>query len=101
MFEIIVFLFISLIVVLVIRLLGAWMLRIDEVISNQKATISIMKELNNNIERLHSSKNEFENEQIENNKLKLIADLEKKFNNNEISDSDFQNAKKSILNLYI
>jgi hypothetical protein len=44
--ELIVTLVIIVIVVFVIRLFGAWMLRIDEVITNQKAILSELKKDN-------------------------------------------------------
>lgn len=34
-------------VIMVLRLLGAWMLRIDEVIKNQKEMISLLKNISN------------------------------------------------------
>jgi len=44
--EIIVGLIIIAVVVFVIRLFGAWMLRIDEVITNQKAILAELKKNN-------------------------------------------------------
>jgi hypothetical protein len=44
--EIIVTLIIIAVIVFVIRLFGAWMLRIDEVITNQKAIIAELKKSN-------------------------------------------------------
>ena len=45
--EIIIVLIIVPILMLIVRLFGAWMLRIDEVIKNQKEIIEIMKKQNN------------------------------------------------------
>ena len=44
--EIIIILVIIAVVVFVIRLFGAWMLRIDEVITNQKAILGELKKAN-------------------------------------------------------
>ena len=66
--EIIVTLIIIAVIVFVIRLFGAWMLRIDEVITNQKAIIAELKKSN--------SKNN--NDQITFDKFKLT----KRFANN-------------------
>ena len=46
--EIIIGLVIIAVIVFVIRLFGAWMLRIDEVISNQKAILGELKKANSN-----------------------------------------------------
>lgn len=44
--EIIIGLVLIVIVVFIIRLFGAWMLRIDEVITNQKAILAELKKVN-------------------------------------------------------
>ncbi|GGE22944.1 hypothetical protein [Psychroflexus salis] len=44
--EIIIVLIIVVVAVLLIRLFGAWMLRIDEIIKNQKLIISELKKTN-------------------------------------------------------
>jgi hypothetical protein len=44
--ELIIGLVIIAVIVFVIRLFGAWMLRIDEVISNQKSILSELKKAN-------------------------------------------------------
>jgi hypothetical protein len=44
--ELIIGLAIFVLIVFIIRLFGAWMLRIDEVITNQKAILSELKKAN-------------------------------------------------------
>ena len=44
--ELIIGLIIIVVIVFVIRLFGAWMLRIDEVITNQKAILAELKKAN-------------------------------------------------------
>jgi len=45
--EFIIGIVVLVVVVLIIRLFGAWMLRIDEIIKNQKEILAEMKKYNN------------------------------------------------------
>lgn len=48
MFDLIVYLVLIIITIFIGRLLGAWMLRINEVIDNQKSLLKELKKLNSN-----------------------------------------------------
>lgn len=47
--EVIVFLIITVVIILVFRLVGAWMLRINEVINRLEDIIKLLKDKNNGI----------------------------------------------------
>ena len=47
MFELVIVLIIVPVVILLVRLFGAWMLRIDVIIKNQNEIIEILKKQNN------------------------------------------------------
>lgn len=46
--EVLLSIVVLVVIVIVLRLLGAWMLRIDEVIKNQKEMISLLKKNSEN-----------------------------------------------------
>lgn len=47
--EVIVFLIITVFIVLILRLVGAWMLRINEVINRLEDIVKLLKEKNNGV----------------------------------------------------
>lgn len=77
------------------RLFGAWMLRIDEILKNQRELIHSINMLNNNLG------NVFEAQQSETNltRHQLLTDLENKIKRSEISQEEFDRLKNALQNL--
>jgi len=93
--EILIFIAATAAVIFLMRLFGAWMLRIDEVISNQKLLIDSLERLNTKMGGLSAS----QESETDLTRQELLLNLEKKFKNNEITEEEYRIARYQILNL--
>lgn len=93
--EILIFIAATAAVIFLMRLFGAWMLRIDEVISNQKLLIDSLERLNTKMGGLSAS----QESETDLTRQELLLNLEKKFKNNEITEDEYRIARYQILNL--
>ena len=93
--EILIFITATAAVIFLMRLFGAWMLRIDEVISNQKLLIDSLERLNTKMGGLSAS----QESETDLTRQELLLNLEKKFKNNEITEEEYRIARYQILNL--
>lgn len=95
-FALMMFLFILFVIVIIMRLVGAWMLRINEVIDNQKELINAVDRLNSNLG------NYFEKSDKENTndfKTMSLRQLKIKLNSKVISQEQYDKACDQIKNL--
>jgi|GEM_PF-2010948 len=93
--EILIFIAATAAVIFLMRLFGAWMLRIDEVISNQKLLIDSLERLNTKMGGL----SQLQESETDLTRQELLLNLEEKFKNNEISEEEYRIARYQILNL--
>lgn len=93
--EILIFIAATAAVIFLMRLFGAWMLRIDEVISNQKLLIDSLERLNTKM----SSLSQLQESETDLTRQELLLNLEEKFKNKEITEEEYRIARYQILNL--
>lgn len=93
--EILIFIAATAAVIFLMRLFGAWMLRIDEVISNQKLLIDSLERLNTKMGGLSAS----QESETDLTRQELLLKLEEKLKNNEITEEEYRIARYQILNL--
>ena len=93
--EILIFIAATAAVIFLMRLFGAWMLRIDEVINNQKLLIDSLERLNIKMGGLSES----QESETDLTRQELLLNLEEKFKNNEITEEEYRIARYQILNL--
>ncbi len=93
--EILIFIAATAAVIFLMRLFGAWMLRIDEVINNQKLLIDSLERLNTKMGGLSES----QESETDLTRQELLLNLEEKFKNNEITEEEYRIARYQILNL--
>lgn len=93
--EILIFIAATAAVIFLMRLFGAWMLRIDEVINNQKLLIDSLERLNTKMGGLSES----QESETDLTRQELLLNLEEKFKNNDITEEEYRIARYQILNL--
>lgn len=93
--EILIFIAATAAVIFLMRLFGAWMLRIDEVISNQKLLIDSLERLNTKMGGLSAS----QESETDLTRQELLLKLEEKLKNKEITEEEYRIARYQILNL--
>jgi len=95
MIDVLIFAAATVAVIFLVRLFGAWMLRIDEVITNQKLLIDSIDRLNNNMG------NVFESQQSETDLTRqdLLLKLENKLKKGEITETEYEQLRKQITEL--
>lgn len=93
--EILIFIAATAAVIFLMRLFGAWMLRIDEVISNQKLLINSLERLNTKMGGLSAS----QESETDLTRQELLLKLEEKLKNKEITEEEYRIARYQILNL--
>lgn len=95
MIDILLFIGATAAVIFLMRLVGSWMLRIDEIIGNQKLLIDSLDRISKRLGNLSES----QESETDLTRQRLLMNLEEKLKNKQISPEDYEIAKYQILNL--